>query len=218
MILKRHVWLLFNDNAWSILFRHILFNSVEFSLKLVSLNSCCVSNSTTTIQFDHQVQHHIIISYHMLDPIISPSTELTEFRMVIVFTIPRHFVRSHASSFPSPFFFISFSTCFFHVCFGLPLPLLPLTSNFKAFTITFSFSFLKTWLYYRILLALAILSKDSFMPNMSINSSLFLRSNNFTPHIARIIALSVLPKIAISFSLQHHASLPYNIADLTQLL
>ena len=56
MILKRHIWLLFNDNAWSILFRHILFNSVKFSLKLVSLNSCCVSNSTTTIQFDHQIQ------------------------------------------------------------------------------------------------------------------------------------------------------------------
>ena len=65
---------------------------------------------------------------------------------------------------------------------------------------------------------LAILSKDSFMPNMSINSSLFLRSNSFTPRIARIIALSVLLKIAISFSLKHHASLPYNIADLTQLL
>ena len=41
--------------------------------------------------------------------------------MVIVFTTPRHFVRSHASSFTSPFFFISFSTCFFLVCFGLPL-------------------------------------------------------------------------------------------------
>ena len=32
-------------------------------------------------------------------------------------------------SFPGLFFFISFSTCFFHVCFGLPLHLLPLTSN-----------------------------------------------------------------------------------------
>ena len=101
--------------------------------------------------------------------------------------------------------------------FRLPLPPLPLTSNFKAFTITFSSSFLKTWPYHRILLALAILSKDSFMPNMSINSLLFLRSNSFTPHIARIIALSVLLKTAISFSLKHHASLPYNIADLTQL-
>ena len=83
-------------------------------------------------------------SYHMLDPVFSPSTELAGFRMVIVFTIPRHFVRSHASSFPSPFFFISFSTYFFHVCFGLPLPLQLFTSNFKAFTITFSSSFLKT--------------------------------------------------------------------------
>ena len=44
--------------------------------------------------------------------------------------------------FPQSIFFISFSICFFHVCFGLPL--LPLTSNFKAFAITFSSSFLKT--------------------------------------------------------------------------
>ena len=85
------------------------------------------------------LQHH-----HMLDPVLSPSTELAGFRMVIVFTTPCHFVRSLASSFPSPFFVISFSTCFFHVRFGHPLPLLPLTSNFKAFTITFSSSFLKT--------------------------------------------------------------------------
>ena len=161
------------------------------------------------------LHHH---HHHMLDRVLSPSTELAGFRMAIVFTTPRHFVRSHSSSFPSPFFFISFSTCFFHVCFGLPLPLLPLTSNFKAFTITFSSSFLKAWPYHRILLALAILSIDSFVPNMSINSSLFLRSNSFTPHITRIIALSVLLKIAMSFSFRHHASLPYNITDLTQLL
>ena len=63
-----------------------------------------------------------------------------------------------------------------------------------------------------------LLSRDSFLPNMSINSSLFLRSHSFTPHNTRIISLSVLFKIAISFSLKHHASLPYNIADFTQLL
>ena len=37
------------------------------------------------------------------------------------------------------------------------------------------------------------------------------------PHIAFTIALSVFLKIAISFSLKHHVSLPYNITDLTQL-
>ena len=77
---------------------------------------------------------------------------------------------------------------FFHIYFGLLL--LPLTSNFEAFTITFS-SFLKIWPYHRILLALAILSKDCFVPNVSINSSLFLWSNSSTPLIARIVALSV---------------------------
>ena len=73
------------------------------------------------------VGHH---HHHILDPVLFPSTDLHGFRLVIVFTTPCHFVRSHASSFTSPFFFISFSTCFFYVCVGLPL--LPLTSNFKA--------------------------------------------------------------------------------------
>ena len=149
----------------------------------------------------------------MFYPTFSPLMELDGFGMVIVFTTPHHFVQSYASSFTRPFFFISFSTCFFHVCFGLPLLLL--TLNFKVFIITFSSSFLKTWPYHRTLLALVILSKDSFMP---INFLLFLRSNSFTPHIPRIIALSVLLKIAISFSLKHHASLPCDIADRTQLL
>ena len=94
------------------------------------------------------------LSHLMLDPVLS--TELAGSRMVIVFTTPRQLVRLQASSFTSPFFFISFSTCFFHVCFGLPLSLLPLTLKFKAFTITFSSSFPKTWPYHRILLALAI--------------------------------------------------------------
>ena len=67
----------------------------------------------------------------------------------------------HASSFTSLFFLISFSACFFQVCFGLPLLLL--TSNFKAFIITFSSFFLKIWSYHRILRASAILSKDFFM-------------------------------------------------------
>ena len=86
---------------------------------------------------NHNQHHH----QHMLDPILSPSTELAGFRMVIVFLAISF---DHVHPFPSPLFFISFSTCFFPVCFGLPLPLLPLTSNFKAFTITFSSSFLKT--------------------------------------------------------------------------
>ena len=38
--------------------------------------------------------------------------------------------------------FILLSSRFFHVCFGFPL--LPRSSNFKAFTITFSSTFLKT--------------------------------------------------------------------------
>ena len=54
-------------------------------------------------------------------------------------------------------------------------------------------------------------------PNISISSFIFFLSTNFTPHIDLTMALSVLLKIAISLSLKHHASLPYSIADLTQL-
>ena len=39
-------------------------------------------------------------------------------------------------------------------------------------------------------------------------------STNFIPHIALTIDLSALLKIATSFSLKHHVSLPCNIADL----
>ena len=35
---------------------------------------------------------HFFHHHHKLDPILSPSTELAGFRMVIVFTTPRHFV------------------------------------------------------------------------------------------------------------------------------
>ena len=54
----------------------------------------------------------------------------------------------------------------------------------------------------------------SFNPNMSISSSLFLLSTNFTPHIALTIDLSVLLEIATSCSPKHHVSLPYNIVNL----
>ena len=83
-------------------------------------------------------QHHLI-----LDPVLFPSTELTGFSMVIVFTTPRRFARSHAFSCTSPFFFTSFSTSFIYACFGLLPPLLPLTSNSKVFPMTFFSSFEK---------------------------------------------------------------------------
>ena len=64
--------------------------------------------------------------------------------MAIDFTEPRHFVPVHASSFTSPFFFISSFTCFFNVRFdSRPLSILPCTSTSKAFPVTFSSSFVK---------------------------------------------------------------------------
>ena len=48
-------------------------------------------------------------------------------------------------------------------------------------------------------------------------SSVLFFAISFEPHIALTIPLSVLLKIDISFSPKHHVSLPYNIANLTQL-
>jgi len=45
-----------------------------------------------------------------------------------------------------------------------------------------------------------------------------LLSISYMPHIALVIALFILLKIVISFSLNHHVPLLYNIADLKQLL
>ena len=70
--------------------------------------------------------------------------------------------------------------------------------------------------YHRTPLALASSSKVSFKPSKLISTWL-LFSINLTPYIAFIVAFSVLLKIAISFSLRHHVSLPYNISYLTQL-
>ena len=113
----------------------------------------------------------------MLDPVLSPSTELAGFRMVIVFTTPRNFVRSHASSITSPFFFIFIlylvfprlfrsSSLFAHFKLqSFPYHILIFFSqNMTVPPHTTSFSHLLA------------LSTDSFMPKMCINSSLFLRS------------------------------------------
>ena len=56
----------------------------------------------------------------------------------------------------------------------------------------------------------------SFNPNMSLCSSVVFLSTTFRLHIALKIALSVLLKIAFSFSFKHYVSLPYSIADLMQ--
>ena len=43
---------------------------------------------TKILEQDDLVYHH----HHMLNPVLSPSTQLAEFLEVIVFTTPRHFV------------------------------------------------------------------------------------------------------------------------------
>ena len=56
-----------------------------------------------------------------------------------------------------------------------------------------------------------------FSSNQHFNELLIILSTNFTPHIDLTIALYALLKIAISTSLKHHVSIPYNMANLTQL-
>ena len=153
----------------------------------------------------------------MLDQVLS--TELARFRMVIVFTTPRHFVRSHASIFTSPFF-ILFFTCFFHVCFGLSLPVLPLTSNFKAFTITFSSFFSKhdrTTAYY--LLKPSYL-KTPLCPTCPSTPRCFF-DLIVSPHTSLKLSLflffSKLPSLFLSSTMLHFHT-RYNLADLKQLL
>ena len=111
----------------------------------------------------------------------------------------------------------SFSTCDLHVFLGRPHFLFPFTSNFDAFLKTWPSPLLNTCLYHLTPFTVVIWTTVSFNPNISIKSSVLLLSFSFAPHIAFTIALSVLLKINISFSLKHHVSLPYNITDLAQL-
>ena len=134
-----------------------------------------------------------------------------------------HSLRDRSHSFPpsrsicNPIFFTLSSTCLFHVIFGRPRFRCPFTSIIIAFFSILSSSLLIKCPYHVTPFVFAIQSNVFFKPNISISSSVFFLSTNFTPHIDLTMALSVLLKIAISLSLKHHVSLPYNIADLTQL-
>ena len=84
------------------------------------------------------------------------------------------------------------STFSFHFIFGRPCLRFPSTSCTIAFIKIFSSGRLKTRSHQLILFSLASLSTSYLNPNMSISSSVFLLSTNFTPHIAHIINLSAL--------------------------
>ena len=110
----------------------------------------------------------------------------------------------HGALFLQPTLLLSLSIYIFHVFFACPGFLLPRTSNSNGFLRTCPSSLLNTCLYHLTLFAV------SFNPNISISSFVLFFSISFAPHIALTIALSVLLKIAISFSLTHHVSLPCN--------
>ena len=116
--------------------------------------------------------------------------------------------------------FLFQSNMFFHlsffVIFSGPRPLLPATSKSSALLKTSSLSLIKIFPHHCTPLALARPSKVSFKSSKLVSSWFLPYSINFTPLIAVIIAFSV-PIIAISFSPRHHVSLPYSIADLTQI-
>ena len=130
----------------------------------------------------------------------------------IALTPSLHLVRSAASSVFKPTFFTLSSTCLLLVIFGRPRFRFPFTSIIFVFFSILSSSLLITCPYHFTPFAYAILSNVFFKPNISISSSIFFLSTTFTPHIDLTMALSVL-KIAISVSLKHHFSLPYNITE-----
>ena len=82
------------------------------------------------------------------------------------------------------------------------------SKHFKIQRSSQTITIIKTCSNHRTPLALAGPSNVSFKPNTHTFLVTFF-SINLTPHIA----FSGLLKIAISFSLRHHISLPYTIAD-----
>ena len=130
------------------------------------------------------------------------------------YTPSRHFVLSMASSFLNSICSMRFLTFPLQAILGCShsLPTIQKRSSQHIIvTSSQSMSFLS-----HTPLALVSLHKVSTKPSLFISSWLLLFSINVTPHIALFIAFSVL-KIAISFFFKHHVSLPYSIADLTQL-
>ena len=103
-----------------------------------------------------------------------------------------------------PIFIYILFNLLLHMCFGLPRFCCPFTSSINAFFRTLSLSLLTTGPYHNTPFTFAILSYVCSKARISINSSLFFLSTNFTPHIDLTMALSILLEIAISISLKHH--------------
>ena len=93
----------------------------------------------------------------------------------------------------------------------------PPLQNLMLFPKHHHYPFSKTCPHHRSPLTMASPSKVLFKLSKLVSFWLLLFSIILSPHIALIIAFSVLLKIAISFFLRHHVSLPYSIANLTQL-
>ena len=105
-----------------------------------------------------------------------------------------------------------------------------LSFRFSLFVLAFSFhslqnleqlsklysSLFSTCPYHLIPFAVTNPFTVSFNLILSICPSVVFLSTTFQPHIAPIIALSILLKITFSFSFEHHVSLPYIVADFTQ--
>ena len=80
--------------------------------------------------------------------------------------------------------------------------LLQFISNFKAFTVTFSSSFLKTLPYHRILnlLTLAILSKDSYAQHVHLLLAVFSVLKLHTTHSSNHRSICSSPNCHLFFS------------------
>ena len=116
--------------------------------------------TTKTHLFHHQP---VLIRFFL----VSEGGRMHLIPSAIALTPSLHLARSVASSNLNPIFFIFFSTCFFHVCFGHPRFRGPFTSNIIAFFKMLSSSLLTTCPYHLTPFALAILFKFPSDPAFS---------------------------------------------------
>ena len=102
-----------------------------------------------------------------------------------------------------------------YFCRGL---LMLSTSRSHALFTGSSSSLLNTWPIHLKLLLFTTSTTVYSKPNLSMSSLVFFLSDILTPHIFRVMALSVLLKIPSSTLFTFHVSEPYTIAVLTQAL
>ena len=133
--------------------------------------------------------------------LLSSSNPVFSFPKVAGYTSPPPQLLSHlpsvwspALSIFNPTFFTLSSTCILHVSVGRPRFRFPFTSIIIAFFSILS-SLLITCPYHLTPFAFAIQSNVTFIPNISIRSSIFFLSTNFTHTLTSPWLFQFFPKL-----------------------